>query len=83
LPGPEIMLPRLFVQICEYEKQKQGYDARNDHHTDDNAVHGAKTALAGPVVILWKIFSLFMFSQRSGSHNRALICRSYLRVKLL
>ncbi len=39
LPGAEIRLPALLVQVREHEKQQQGYNARQDQSADDDGIH--------------------------------------------
>ena len=34
LPGAEIHLPALFVEVGEEQEEQQRDDARNDHHAD-------------------------------------------------
>src|ERR1700684_447681 len=39
LPGAEVLLPALLVQISEEQYQQQGHDPGNDHHTEYKSVH--------------------------------------------
>src|SRR5579872_4802030 len=41
LPGAEVRLTALFVQICEDEKQQYGNESGNDGRCNDNTVHRA------------------------------------------
>src|SRR6266851_8598188 len=39
LPGPEIRLPALLVQIGKYQEQQERDHSWQDHRADDNAIH--------------------------------------------
>ena len=42
LPGAEVVLPGLLVEVSENQKEQQGYHGRHYQQTNCDAVHGAK-----------------------------------------
>ena len=41
LPGAEVLLPALFIEIGKDKEQQQGDNARYDDHTGGDVIHGS------------------------------------------
>src|SRR5580700_2776430 len=49
LPGAEIRLPALLIQVGEDQEQQHRDQSRNHHHADDDAVHEAWRTLPAEI----------------------------------
>src|ERR1700690_327609 len=53
LPGAEVVLPGLLVEVSEKQKEGQSHRGRYYKQTDRYAVHGAKTATSARVMSIF------------------------------
>ena len=50
LPGAEVVLPGLLVEVSENQEEQQSNNGRHYKQTNRDAVHGAKTATSARVI---------------------------------